>query len=108
MVVRGGLRLMRTIFIAGVVSISRWIWLIVLLVIKLILTAAASLLVGVIPATESLATDVKEMIFRGNEQNRSVYAPAVQWIARAIAFIVIFTGWVCYSYFTVFVVESLR
>jgi hypothetical protein len=99
---------MRSIFIAGVFSISRWIWLITILVVKLILTAAASLLVGVIPATERLADDVKEMVFRGNDQNRSVYAPAVHWIARVIAFIVIAIGWFCYSYVTVFVVETLR
>jgi hypothetical protein len=98
---------MRSVFIAGVVSIFRWIWLIILLVTKLILVAATSLIVGVPTATDRLATDVKEMIFQGNDERRSVYSRYVYWIARSIAFIVILIGWVCYSFVTVFIVTSL-
>ena len=91
----------------GITTIVPWLWLFVILVIKLILTAVVSLIVGIPEATDRIAREIQEWFFKEQEGRRRVFANRVYWIIRIITVVVILLSWVCYSYVTVFLVMLL-
>ena len=75
-------------------------------VVRLILTAVISLIVGIPEATDRIAREQQEVAIRSGRLP-SIYARHFYWTVRVVAVIVVAIGWVCFSFTTVFLITLI-
>lgn len=104
---RDGLGFISGLIWRGFLTIAPWLWLFALTAVWLVMVAVVFLIKGIPQATDEMAREIQDMFFRDVIGRRTIYAPHVYWIARILAILIILFSWVCYSFFTVFVVTRL-
>jgi hypothetical protein len=72
-------------------------------VAKLVLVAVISLIIGIPESTHRTAKELQEKAIDDGKLP-SVYAIYFYWTVRVLATIVVFIGWVCFSFTTVYLI----
>lgn len=80
----------------------RLIW----FVVQLMVTAVVSFFHGVPDATHKLAKEQEELAVR-SAKLPSAYALHFYWVVRVVSILVVLTGWICWSFTTVYIVMWL-